>query len=160
MSNIPILKMNAELAAERLDGYLVAVSSLKDDGTIFRVFHLGEMHAEKSLLALCNSLKIPSKEIRFMPPVETTPSGIPTLLRNWILFRWNMFNPENHCELDARLFDGFATELDDLLGSQNQWLQVGRGANSQPLMELGAIWDLFIFSVDSGSYAIHCSWDS
>lgn len=159
-SKLPIMEFNPELAAERLDGYLAAISSLKDDGTFFSFLHLGEFQPEQPCAAFCKLLNVPVADFYSVSATETTVFGVPVLLRDWILERKRIFNSDDSREIDARLFDGFVAELEDLLGQRGSWLELRRSKSSQVYGHLGAIWDVLLLVVHGRSFAIHCSWDS
>jgi hypothetical protein len=105
-------------------------------------------------------LNVPVEDFYYESTTKATVSGVPVSLEHWILSRQRIFNPEDGREIDTRLFDGFIAELGDLLGRQDRWLELRRSRNSQPFIQMGAIWDLLILGVACGSFAIHCSWDS
>jgi len=148
------------LSAMRLEGYLQAVSALKDDGTSFQVLYLGQVPPERSTEAFCNAWKLPAECLRLMSPGDVTLSGIPVSLKQWIMSRRWIVNSGDSSEIDERLFDGFKDEIGDILPRPHCWQQLTRVLDSPPIFKLGAIWDVFILGVSEGTYAIHCSWDS
>ena len=145
--------------ARQLDGYLLAVTALKDDGSLFRCSYLGAQSPQASFDALCRALEIAPDGMRLQPIETVVCSGVLCSPRQWLLERLNPASEADRQPLDARLFDGFERELAELLGSQPHWYQLV--SSSQPSLagQLGAIWSVFVFGTECDAYVLHCSWD-
>lgn len=154
--------MTTELlaAVHKLNGYLLAISALKADGSSFSCFYLGQISLEDALAPLSISLRIEKDMLQFFPPDALTLSGHPTSFRQWLCSRWRLYEVHDTKEVDIRLFDGFVEEMNEQLGRPEQWMRAGAGPAYLPPHDLGAIWDVYLFSARGHAYAVHCSWDS
>ncbi|BBB68337.1 hypothetical protein UNDYM_4084 [Undibacterium sp. YM2] len=154
--------MTTELqaAVHKMEGYLLAVAALKADGSSFSCFYLGEIPLENALSPLGVFLRTEKDRLQFYPPDTLTLSGLPTSLRQWLCSRRRIYEVDDTKEIDIRLFDGFVEEMNELLGRPEQWMLAGAGRTYLPPHDLGAIWDVYLFSARGHVYAVHCSWDS
>ncbi|PLY41965.1 hypothetical protein CSZ94_13100 [Janthinobacterium sp. ROICE36] len=110
--------------ARQIDGYLLAVSALKDDGSLFRCSYLGALPPQASFDALCAALEIAPDGLRLQPIVTVVCNGALCTPRQWLLERLLPMNEADRQPLDARLFDGFERELAELLGREPHWYQL------------------------------------
>ena len=145
--------------AHQIGGYLLAVSALKDDGSLFMCSYLGALPPQASLDVLCRALKIAPDGLRLQPSVTVVCSGALCTPRQWLLERLNPMSEADRQPLDARLFDGFERELAELLGSEPHWYQLVSSGQRSLAGQLGAIWSVFVFGTECHAYVMHCSWD-
>ena len=145
--------------ARQIDGYLLAVSALKDDGSLFRCSYLGALAPQASFDALCRALEIAPDALRLQPIVTVVCSGALCTPRQWLLERLLPMSEADRQPLDARLFDGFQRELAELLGSEPHWYQLVSSGQRSLAGQLGAIWSVFVFGTECHAYVMHCSWD-
>jgi len=146
--------------ARLIDGYLLAVSALKDDGSLFACTYLGAQPPQASIDALCRVLAIAPHGLRLQPIATVVCSGALCTPRQWLLERLNPASEAERQPLDARLFDGFERELAELLGSEAHWYQLVSSGQRSLAGQLGAIWSVFVFGTECHAYAMHCSWDN
>lgn len=153
--------MNTELqaAVQKLEGYLLAISELKADGSSFSCHYLGQIPLSDALLPLSARLRI-EDELRFSPPDNPTLSGLPSSFRHWLCTRRRVYELDDTQDIDIRLFDGFVETMNEELGRPEQWMLAGLGRPSLAGLHLGAIWDLYVFHAKGHTYAVLCSWDS
>lgn len=147
------------LIAAKLDGYLAAVAALKDDGSYFVLSHLGDMAPTAALPALCERLGLDTAGARLTRTSANTLAGIPRSFKHWCDTRVRNAAPDGSA-LDERLFEGFITELIDLLGHPCEWYELARGSSSAPpTMHLGAFCDIYVFGLGGFAYMVRCAWD-
>jgi hypothetical protein len=147
-------------AAERLDGYLEAISSLKDDGSYFDFSYLGSIPDEQLVSSYCTRIGVCVDALTLQSLDGLTFTNLPGSLEAWLTARRRLMNPADPDEIDKRLIDGFVEELGDTLGRPHRWFQVGRVRDHGPIHQLGAIWDVYVLCIGSEAFTIHCSWDS
>jgi hypothetical protein len=145
--------------ARVIEGYLLAVSALKDDGSLFGCTYLGAQPPQASLDALCGALKIAPDGLRLQPLGTVACSGALCTPRQWLLERLNPMSEADRRPLDARLFDGFQRELAELLRGEPRWYQLVSSGQRSLAAQLGAIWSVFVFGTERHAYVLHCSWD-
>ena len=145
--------------ARLIDGYLLAVSALKDDGSLFLCEYLGPVAPQASLDALCRTLKLQPDGMRLQPIESMVCSGALCTPRQWLLERLGPMNEADRRPLDARLFDGFERELAELLGREPHWYQLVSSGQRSLAGQLGAIWSVFVFGTECHAYVMRCSWD-
>ena len=145
--------------ARVIEGYLLAVSALKDDGSLFGCTYLGAQPPQASLDALCRALKIAPDGLRLQPLGTVACSGALCTPRQWLLERLNPMSEADRRPLDARLFDGFERELAELLRGEPRWYQLVSSGERSLAAQLGAIWSVFVFGTECHAYVMHCSWD-
>ena len=145
--------------ARVIEGYLLAVSALKDDGSLFGCTYLGAQPPQASLDALCRALKIAPDGLRLQPLGTVACSGALCTPRQWLLERLNPMSEADRRPLDARLFDGFQRELAELLRGEPRWYQLVSSGQRSLAAQLGAIWSVFDFGTERHAYVLHCSWD-
>lgn len=145
--------------ARVIEGYLLAVSALKDDGSLFGCSYLGAQPPQASLDALCRALKIAPDGLRLQPLGTVACSGALCTPRQWLLERLNPMSEADRRPLDARLFDGFERELAELLRGEPRWYQLVSSGQRSLAAQLGAIWSVFVFGTERHAYVLHCSWD-
>lgn len=145
--------------ARVIEGYLLAVSALKDDGSLFGCTYLGAQPPQASLDALCRALKIAPDGLRLQPLGTVACSGALCTPRQWLLERLNPMSEADRRSLDARLFDGFERELAELLRGEPRWYQLVSSGQRSLAAQLGAIWSVFVFGTERHAYVLHCSWD-
>ena len=145
--------------ARVIEGYLLAVSALKDDGSLFGCTYLGAQPPQASLDALCRALKIAPDGLRLQPLGTVACSGALCTPRQWLLERLNPMSEADRRPLDARLFDGFQRELAELLRGEPRWYQLVSSGQRSLAAQLGAIWSVFVFGTERHAYVLHCSWD-
>lgn len=145
--------------ARQIDGYLQAVSALKDDGSLFGCSYLGALAPQASFGAVCRALQLPPGDVRLQPLGMVACSGVLCTPRQWLLERLNPMSEADRQPLDARLFDGFERELAELLGGEPRWYQLVSSGQRSLAGQLGAIWSVFVFGTERHAYVMHCSWD-
>ncbi len=145
--------------ARLIEGYLLAVSALKDDGSLFACTYLGALAPQASFDALCQALGVTPDGLRLQPLETVVCSGIACTPRQWLLERIQPMSEADRQPLDARLYDGFERELAELLGGQPRWHQLVSSSQRSLGGQLGAIWSVFVFGAGGHAYAMHCSWD-
>ena len=145
--------------ARVIEGYLLAVSALKDDGSLFGCSYLGAQPPQASLDALCRALKIAPDGLCLQPLGTVACSGALCTPRQWLLERLNPMSEADRRPLDARLFDGFERELAELLRGEPRWYQLVSSGQRSLAAQLGAIWSVFVFGTERHAYVLHCSWD-
>ncbi|WP_215403704.1 hypothetical protein [Janthinobacterium sp. JC611] len=145
--------------ARQLDGYLQAVSALKDDGSLFACTYLGALAPQASFGTLCRALQLAPDDVRLQPIGTVACSGVLCTPRQWLLERLNPMSEADRQPLDARLFDGFERELAELLGGEPRWYQLVSSGQRSLAGQLGAIWSVFVFGTERHAYVLHCSWD-
>ena len=145
--------------ARQIDGYLQAVSALKDDGSLFGCSYLGALAPQASFDAVCRALQLPPGDVRLQPLGTVACSGVLCTPRQWLLERLNPMSEADRQPLDARLFDGFERELAELLGGEPRWYQLVSSGQRSLAGQLGAIWSVFVFGTERHAYVMHCSWD-
>ncbi|MDN2705014.1 hypothetical protein O0881_23785 [Janthinobacterium sp. SUN100] len=145
--------------ARQIEGYLQAVSALKDDGSLFACSCLGPVAPQAAFDALCRSLEIAPDGMRLQPIESVVCSGVLCTPRQWLLERLRPASEADRQPLDARLFDGFENELAELLGSAPRWYQLVSSGQHSLASQLGAIWSVFVFGTERHAYVMHCSWD-
>ena len=145
--------------ARQIDGYLQAVSALKDDGSLFGCSYLGALAPQASFDAVCRALQLPPGDVRLQPLGTVACSGVLCTPRQWLLERLNPMSEADRQPLDARLFDGFERELAELLGGEPRWYQLVSSSQHSLAGQLGAIWSVFVFGTERHAYVMHCSWD-
>ncbi len=146
--------------ARLIDGYLLAVGALKDDGSLFACTYLGALPPQASFGALCRALEIAPDVLRLQPIEAVVCSGALCTPRQWLLERIRPMSEADREPLDARLYDGFEAELAELFGSEPRWYQLVSSGQRSLAGQLGAIWSVFVFGTECHAYAMHCSWDS
>ena len=146
--------------ARQLDGYLQAVSALKDDGSAFICSYLGPLPPHAAFDVLCRSLDVAPDGLRLQPLERVVCSGALCTPRQWLLERLHPLNEADRAPLDARLFDGFERELEDVLGGKPHWHQLVSSGQRSLARQLGAIWSVYVFGIGGHAYVLHCSWDS
>ncbi|KAB8060104.1 hypothetical protein [Janthinobacterium violaceinigrum] len=146
--------------ARQLDGYLQAVSALKDDGSDLLCSYLGPVAPQAALDAVCRTLDIRPDGLRLLPLEQVVCSGGACTPRQWLLERLRPMSEADRQPLDARLYDGFVRELAELLGSEPHWYQLVSSGQHSLAGQLGAIWSVFVFGIGGHAYVMHCSWDS
>ena len=142
-------------SAQRLEGYLLAVSALRDDGTRYSCIYLGPAAPQDSLPELCRLLRL-SLEVSTLKPIA---ARVPVDFEQWLLHRIRPMSADDCTELDPRLVNGFTAELVDILGGTPEWFKVQRSSGAANV-NMGAIFDVFVFGRTDASFAVHCSWDS
>ena len=145
--------------ARQIDGYLLAVSALKDDGSLFGCSYLGALPPQASFDAVCRALQLPPGDVRLQPLGTVACSGVLCTPRQWLLERLHPMSEADRQPLDARLFDGFKRELAELLGGEPRWYQLVSSGQRSLAGQLGAIWSVFVFGTERHAYVMHCSWD-
>ncbi|NHQ93475.1 hypothetical protein [Janthinobacterium lividum] len=146
--------------ARHIDGYLQAVSALKDDGSDLLCTYLGPLPPQASFDALCRALNVTSDGLRLQPLETVACSGALCAPRQWLLERLHPTSEADRQPLDARLYDGFERELAELLGAEPHWYQLVSSGQRSLASQLGAIWSVFVFGTECHAYVMHCSWDS
>jgi hypothetical protein len=146
--------------ARVIEGYLLAVSALKDDGSLFLCEYLGPVAPQASLDALCRALRIAPEGLSLQPLESVVCSGIACTPRQWLLERFRPMSEADRQPLDARLYDGFERELAELLRGEPRWYQLVSSGQRSLAGQLGAIWSVFVFGTECHAYVMHCSWDS
>lgn len=146
--------------ARVIEGYLLAVSALKDDGSLFLCEYLGPVAPQASLDALCRALRIAPEGLSLQPLESVVCSGIACTPRQWLLERFRPMSEADRQPLDARLYDGFERELAELLRGEPRWYQLVSSSQISLAGQLGAIWSVFVFGTECHAYVMHCSWDS
>ncbi|OFA00078.1 hypothetical protein JAB9_18130 [Janthinobacterium sp. HH107] len=146
--------------ARVIEGYLLAVSALKDDGSLFLCEYLGPVAPQASLDALCRALRIAPAGLSLQPLESVVCSGIACTPRQWLLERIRPMSEADRQPLDARLYDGFERELAELLRGEPRWYQLVSSGQISLTGQLGAIWSVFVFGTECHAYVMHCSWDS
>ena len=146
--------------AQQLHGYLLAVSALKDDGSLFLCEYLGPVAPQASFEVLCRALRIAPEGLSLQPVESVVCSGIACTPRQWLLERFRPMSEADRLPLDARLYDGFERELAELLGGEPRWYQLVLSSERGLAGQLGAIWSVFVFGTECHAYVMHCSWDS
>jgi len=146
--------------ARVIEGYLLAVSALKDDGSLFLCEYLGPVAPQASLDALCRALRIAPEGLSLQPLESVVCSGIACTPRQWLLERFRPMSEADRQPLDARLYDGFERELAELLRGEPRWYQLVSSGQISLAGQLGAIWSVFVFGTECHAYVMHCSWDS
>jgi len=146
--------------ARVIEGYLLAVSALKDDGSLFLCEYLGPVAPQASLDALCRALRIAPEGLSLQPLESVVCSGIACTPRQWLLERFRPMSEADRQPLDARLYDGFERELAELLRGEPRWYQLVSSGQISLGGQLGAIWSVFVFGTECHAYVMHCSWDS
>ncbi|WP_409027122.1 hypothetical protein OX462_22730 [Janthinobacterium sp. SUN098] len=146
--------------ARVIEGYLLAVSALKDDGSLFLCEYLGPVAPQASLDALCRALRIAPTGLSLQPLESVVCSGIACTPRQWLLERIRPMSEADRQPLDARLYDGFERELVELLRGEPRWYQLVSSGQISLTGQLGAIWSVFVFGTECHAYVMHCSWDS
>lgn len=146
--------------ARVIEGYLLAVSALKDDGSLFLCEYLGPVAPQASLDALCRTLRIAPEGLSLQPLESVVCSGIACTPRQWLLERFRPMSEADRQPLDARLYDGFERELAELLRGEPRWYQLVSSGQRSLAGQLGAIWSVFVFGTECHAYVMHCSWDS
>jgi hypothetical protein len=146
--------------ARVIEGYLLAVSALKDDGSLFLCEYLGPVAPQASLDALCRALRIAPEGLSLQPLESVVCSGIACTPRQWLLERFRPMSEADRQPLDARLYDGFERELAELLHGEPRWYQLVSSGQISLAGQLGAIWSVFVFGTERHAYVMHCSWDS
>jgi hypothetical protein len=146
--------------ARVIEGYLLAVSALKDDGSLFLCEYLGPVAPQASLDALCRALRIAPEGLSLQPLESVVCSGIACTPRQWLLERFRPMSEADRQPLDARLYDGFERELAELLRGEPRWYQLVSSGQRSLGGQLGAIWSVFVFGTECHAYVMHCSWDS
>lgn len=141
--------------ANRIEGFLCAIAKLKDDGTSFQCIYLGE--GEPSGMAA-----MIEEKFRFGSPVtlasereSLTAQNLPKSLERWLLDR---IRPMDDLTVDRRLVSGLADELADIFQRAPFWFSV-RSGDTGATPRLGVFWSIYVFGLESGSCAVHCSWD-
>ena len=145
--------------ARQIDGYLLAVSALKDDGSLFACSYLGALPPQASFDAVCRALQLPPDGLRLQPLGTVACSGVLCTPRQWLLERLHPTSEADRQPLDARLFDGFERELAELLGGEPRWYQLVSSGQRSLAGQLGAIWSVFVFGTERHAYVMHCGWD-
>ena len=145
--------------ARLIDGYLLAVSALKDDGSLFACTYLGAQPPQASFDALCRALEIAPDGLRLQPIATVVCSGALCTPRQWLLERLLPMSEADREPLDARLYDGFEAELAELFGSEPRWYQLVSSGQGSLASQLGAIWSVFVFGTECHAYVMRCSWD-
>jgi hypothetical protein len=146
--------------ARVIEGYLLAVSALKDDGSLFLCEYLGPVAPQASLDALCRALRIAPEGLSLQPLESVVCSGIACTPRQWLLERFRPMSEADRQPLDVRLYDGFERELAELLRGEPRWYQLVSSGQISLAGQLGAIWSVFVFGTECHAYVMHCSWDS
>lgn len=146
--------------ARQLDGYLRAVSALKDDGTALSCSYLGPVAPQDALPAVCAALAL-SPEGLSLPPLHTVAcTGAACTPRQWLLERLRPMTPADRQPLDPRLSDGFDSELFEIFDGAPHWHRLVQDGSRSLAAQLGAIWSVYVFGVADHAYLLHCSWDS
>lgn len=146
--------------ALQLDGYLQAVSALKDDGSALRCFYLAPVAPAGAFDALCQSLELAPQGLSLQAPEAVVCHGVACTPRQWLLQRLRPMTLADQAPLDARLYQGFEQQLIDLLGGAPAWRQLVSDGRCSLAGQLGAIWSVYVFGTASHSHVLHCSWDS
>lgn len=150
--------MNLPEEANRLDGYLLAVSELKADGTFFNCVYLGEGGPTKQATEVERKFRFPVGSVELTPLAGLlTPENLPKPFEDWFHNRIRPWKDE--APMDPRLASRIASELADIFGRAPEWFEVRRNSPVSPEIHLGAFWSIYIFGCEQGSCAIHCSWD-
>ncbi|KAB8042271.1 hypothetical protein [Janthinobacterium aquaticum] len=144
----------------QLDGYLQAVSALKDDGSALRCFYLGPVAPADAFDALCVALEVPPGNLSLQPQAAVACHGLACTPRQWLLERLRPMTIADQAPLDARLYAGFEQQLLELLGDVPEWRQLVSDGQRNLAAQLGAIWSVYVFGVAGHSYVLQCSWDS
>lgn len=146
--------------ARQLDGYLQAIGALKDDGTALSCSYLGPVAPQAALPAVREALALSPDGLSLLPLQEVVCTGAACTPRQWLLERLRPMTQADRQPLDARLFDGFERELQDVLGGEPQWYRLMSDGGPSLALQLGAIWSVYVVGVDGCAYLMHCSWDS
>ncbi|WP_431262438.1 hypothetical protein ACQ859_20130 [Roseateles chitinivorans] len=148
--------MNLIEEASRIDGYLLAISSLKEDGTAFRCVHLGEGGPSGKASEVAEHFRFDPGSVELVSESDSlTPENIPKGLEDWML---NRVRSAVGTAIDRRLVSGLVAELVGIFQRAPAWFSVARAVPSRP-GDQGAFWSIYVFGMDIGSCAIHCSWD-
>lgn len=146
--------------ALQLDGYLQAVSALKDDGSALRCFYLGPVAPADALVPLCAALDLAPDGLSLPLHSSVICHGVACTPRQWLLERLRPMTSADRLPLDARLHDGFEQQLLELLGAAPDWYQLSSDGRHSLAGKLGAIWSIYVFGVAGHSLVLQCSWDS
>jgi len=150
--------MNLEEEASRIDGYLLAIAALKEDGTSFRCVYLGEGEPSGKVAEVSARLGFERGAITLVPRHDAlTPENIPKGLEDWLLDR--SFATEEGPPIDRRLVSALVAELEDIFRTMPSWFSVERTAEYTNFGQHGAVWSMYVLGLAVGSCAIHCSWD-
>ena len=145
--------------ARVIEGYLLAVSALKDDGSLFLCEYLGPVAPQAAFDALCQALRLTPDGLHLQPIETVVCSGVLCTPRQWLLERIGPMSEADRQPLDARLYDGFERELAELLRGEPRWYQLVSSSQRSQAGQLGAIWSVFVFGTERHAYVMHCSWD-
>ena len=149
--------MNLQIEAKRIEGYLLAVATLKGDGTHFQCIHLGAVAPENAVASVAEAFTLPPGSIAIGPDkAMLNKLGAPADFSDWALKRFRSMGGPT---IDPCLVSGLAEELADIFTAVPKWFCVRRIGVPHPPLHMGAIWAVFVLGSDAGSLAIHCSWD-
>jgi len=143
----------------KIDGYLEAVSYLKDDGTGFLFCSINK---GKDIADAVTECFPKSGETFVVSSVENWQREVVPVLKSWVLTRRRIMNDGDSDQLNERLYDGFIELLLDYLDNPITWFSVSHeSVNGNPVSTTNeAIWDCFAVTTPSGCYILHCGWDS
>jgi hypothetical protein len=141
--------------ADRIDGFLCAIAKLKDDGTSFRCVYLGTGDPSGKAAMIEEKFRFGSRVRLVAEREKRTSQNLPESLERWLLDR---IRPMDGLMVDTRLVAGLADELADIFQRAPAWFSVDcSDVGSTP--RLGVLWSVYVFGLEAGSCAIHCSWD-
>lgn len=141
--------------ADRIDGYLSAIAKLKDDGTSFQCVYLGEGEPSGKAATIEKKFQFGSHVTLVSEREKLTAQNLPESLERWFLDR---IRPMDDLVVDRRLVSGLADELADIFQRAPAWFTVNCGdIGATP--RLGVFWSIYVFGLERGSCAVHCSWD-
>jgi hypothetical protein len=141
--------------ADRIEGFLRAIARLKDDGTLFQCIYLGDGEPSGMAAPVEEKFRFDSPVTLVSEQASLTAENLPKSLERWFLDR---NRPMDDLTVDRRLVSGFADELADIFQKAPAWFSV-EPRDTRAMPPLGVFWSIYVFGLERGSCAIHCSWD-
>ncbi len=141
--------------ANRIEGFLCAIAKLKDDGTSFQCIYLGEGDPSGMTAMIEEKFRFGSPVTLASERESLTAQNLPKSLERWLLDR---IRPMDDLTVDRRLVSGLADELADIFQKAPVWFSVKSG-DTGATPRLGVFWSIYVFGLESGSCAVHCSWN-
>ncbi len=144
----------------RIDGFLEAIASLKDDGTGFIFDFLGKGYEDDLPQLFDKYFSINVSPIT-VKAVKNWATEVLPELKHWILTRIRIVNDGDTKTIDQRLFDRFIEELLDSLSNPVQWYVLNHTSNGNRIITTNeAMWHCFTIATPDGCYLLHCGWNS
>jgi hypothetical protein len=141
--------------ANRIEGFLCAIAKLKDDGTSFQCVYLGEGEPSGKAAMIEDKFRFGSRVMLVSEREKLTAQNLPKSLERWFLDR---IRPMDDLMVDSRLVSGLADEIADIFQRAPAWFSVNC-SDTGAMPRLGVLWSIYVFGLESGSCAVHCSWD-